>query len=344
MIVVLADDFSGAAELAGIAADCGLKAEVHTRFDPDSTADVIAVDTDTRWRTEAEAIAILKTVTREIHAARPSWIYKKTDSVLRGHVRAEIEAVLDVTGHADCLLIPANPSKARIIQLGHYFIQGVPLHETIFAQDPDHPRHSSEVRLLLGESTRLRTCDATVAKDLDVSLADSTLAAGAADFFTAQLKRHLPCLPAFPQPPSTHPERLLLLCGSLAAWEIGRAAQMESLGFTVKTLDDAIPPTIWQETHKLMLAIGGPKRPDAASLMHQLIDKAQPLLQPDAGLCIAMEGGATAMALIRRMGWTHLAVIPEGHVGVGTLQPSGGPMLRVKPGSYAWPEGCISTI
>lgn len=341
MIVVLADDFSGAAELAGIAATCGLTAEVHTRFHPDSTAEVIAVDTDTRWRTEAEAIAILKTLTREIHAAQPRWIYKKTDSVLRGHVRAEIEAVLDVTGHTDCLLIPANPSKARIIHQGHYFIQGVPLHETIFAQDPDHPRHSSDMRLLLGESARLHTRDATEDKDLHVSLSDTTLAAGAADFFTAQLKRHLPCQPKFSPLCPSPAERLLLLCGSLAAWETGRAVQMESQGFMIRTVDESISPTIWQKTRKLMLAIGGPKRPDAASLTHQLIDKAQPLLQPNAGLCIAVEGGATAMALIRRMGWTRLAVIPEGHVGVGTLQPPSGPLLRVKPGSYPWPEGSL---
>ena len=146
MIVILADDFSGAAELAGIAANCGLSAEVHTRFQPDSTADVIAVDTDTRWRTEAEAIQIMLGVAQKVQAARPSWIYKKTDSVLRGHVRAEIETLMNVTGLNDCLFIPANPSKARIIEHGHYFIQGVPLHETVFAQDPDYPRRSSEVR------------------------------------------------------------------------------------------------------------------------------------------------------------------------------------------------------
>ncbi len=341
MIVILADDFSGAAELAGIAATCGVSAEVHTHFHPDSTADVIAVDTDTRWRTEDEASAILKTVTREIQAARPRWIYKKTDSVLRGHVRAEIEAVLDITGHTDCLLIPANPSKARVIQQGQYFIQGVPLHETIFAQDPDHPRHSSDLRLLLGESARLRTCDAIEDQDLHVSLSGATLAAGAADFFMAQLKQHLPSQPTFPPLSPTPAERLLLLCGSLAAWETGRAAQMESRGFTVKTVDETISPTIWQETRKLMLAIGSPKRPDAETLTAKLIDKALPLMQPTAGLHIAMEGGATSMALIRRMGWTRLAVIPEGHVGVGTLQPPGGPLLRVKPGSYPWPQGSL---
>lgn len=341
MIVILADDFSGAAELAGIAATCGLSAEVHTRFQPDSTADVIAVDTDTRWRTEAEAIQIMLGVAQKVQAARPSWIYKKTDSVLRGHVRAEIETLMDVTGLNDCLFIPANPSKARIIEHGHYFIQGVPLHETVFAQDPDYPRRSSEVRQLLGQSTKLRTCDASVAGDLDLLLPDSTLAAGAADFFAAQLKRHLPCDSALPKLGQVKPERILLLSGSLAAWETGRAAQMQSMGFTVKTLSEAISPTIWQETHRLMLAIGGPRQHDAARLIDRLIDKAMPLTQPSQGLHIALEGGATAMAFIRRMGWTRLTVIPEAHVGMGTLRPPDGPCLWVKPGSYPWPDDCL---
>ena len=102
MIAIIADDFSGAAELAGIAAACGFKAEVQIQFDPTSDAEVIAVDTDTRLKSEGEAVRIVGDVMQQIIAAKPLWIYKKTDSVLRGHVRVEIEAILDATGQHLC--------------------------------------------------------------------------------------------------------------------------------------------------------------------------------------------------------------------------------------------------
>jgi uncharacterized protein YgbK (DUF1537 family) len=44
VIVVIADDFSGAAELAGLAASRGWNAEVQTSFDANSDADVIAFE------------------------------------------------------------------------------------------------------------------------------------------------------------------------------------------------------------------------------------------------------------------------------------------------------------
>ena len=140
MIAIIADDFSGAAELAGIAAARGYKAEVQTVFDPASDAEVIAIDTDTRLKSEDEAASVLRVITRQILATKPAWIYKKTDSVMRGHIRAEIEAILDVSGLAKCIFIPANPSKDRVIRSGHCFVNGVPLDQTIFASDPDHPR------------------------------------------------------------------------------------------------------------------------------------------------------------------------------------------------------------
>jgi uncharacterized protein YgbK (DUF1537 family) len=344
MIAILADDFSGAAELAGIAAARGFTAEVQTVFDPASAAEVIAIDTDTRRLPENEAVAIVRSVTKQLLSANPTWIYKKTDSVLRGHVRAEIEAILDATGLADCVFIPANPSKDRLIRDGRYFIGGVPLDETVFARDPDHPRRSAVVRELLGESGRIQTPDAMTLADLDLSIGPNTLAAGAADFFSAQLEQKKSRLGFSPSPNrgiGLKPNLLsLILSGSLAAWDLDRAAQMRARGFLVKTIDDDLSPALWQSTSHLMLAIGRPAAADPATLTDTLIEKALPLIAGRDDLRLGLEGGATAMAFIRRMGWTRFEVIPEGHPGVGTLRPPGGPVLCVKPGSYPWPAGC----
>jgi uncharacterized protein YgbK (DUF1537 family) len=77
-------------------------------------------------------------------------------------------------------------------------------------------------------------------------------------------------------------------------------------------------------------------------LIEKLIEKCLPLLSEPANLRIGLEGGATAMAFIHRMGWTRFEVIPEGHPGVGTLRPPGGPVLCVEPGSYPWPVGSLA--
>lgn len=336
MIAVLADDFSGAAELAGIAAARGFKAEVQTVFDPSSDADVIAVDTDTRLKSATEAAWVVGEVARVIAAAKPSWIYKKTDSVLRGHVRVEIEAILAATGQADCLFIPANPSKGRIIHEGRYLVNGVRLEETFFSQDPDYPRRSSNLRDLLGDSSLIRIPDVSCVDDLKCHVGAATLAAGAADFFTELIGGE-------PVSPIRVPTcESLLLCGSLTAWDTGRQEEMLGRGFVVKTIADPPSPGIWQSTTKLMLAIGRLQNADVATLIERLVEMAIPLMEGRNDLLIGLEGGATAMAFIRRMGWTRFGVVPEGHVGVGSLLPAGGPLLRVKPGSYPWPEACFA--
>lgn len=346
MIAILADDFSGAAELAGLAAARGFTAEVQTEFDPSANADVIAVDTDTRLKDEDEAAKIVGEVTRRVAAAGPAWIYKKTDSVLRGHVRVEIEAILESTGLAACIFIPANPSKDRVIRGGRYEIGGVPLDETVFARDPDYPRGTALVRELLGASDRIQTPDAVGLEDLQIDLPATTLAAGAADFFAAQLElmeNRLgfgpSSLPVIGQ--QFEPHSVLLLSGSLAAWDLDRAEQMERRGFLVKTIDDDLSLALWKTTSKVMLAIGRPKGVAPSTLTETLIEKALTLLSGRSDLRIGLEGGATAIAFIRRMGWTRFEVIPEGHTGVGTLRPPGGPVICVKPGSYDWPEASL---
>ena len=47
-IIVIADDLSGAAELANAALQAGFSAEVQMHFCPGTDADVVCVDTETR--------------------------------------------------------------------------------------------------------------------------------------------------------------------------------------------------------------------------------------------------------------------------------------------------------
>jgi uncharacterized protein YgbK (DUF1537 family) len=263
MIVVIADDFSGAAELAGAAANFGLRAEVQTEFSLETGAEVIALDTGTRSVCAPEAARIVAGITRIVVASKPDWIYKKTDSVLRGNVRAEIEAMLGETGRQRAVLIPANPTKRRVIRNGVYLIDEQPLAETAFGSDPEHPRRSSNVRELLDQGgataahdvpdrvagVRIDTPDAGSQEDLARQAREldaESLPSGGVEFFEAVLSVKVS---GMKDARHRTPERMdsaehfpttLFVCGSAGAWDGGRAAECAAYGVPVVMMPDAL--------------------------------------------------------------------------------------------------------
>ncbi|WP_187262066.1 four-carbon acid sugar kinase family protein [Pontibacter beigongshangensis] len=210
MIAVVADDLTGAAELGGIGLRYNLKVEINAEVNPQSQADLLVISTDTRSKPREEAVRVMTKVTEELLKLQPRLIYKKVDSVLRGHVLAEMEAQLRVLELERALLVPANPSLGRVLVNGEYLINGTPIHETSFSHDPEFAITTSEVRSILGAgelpvhvqqhqeplpATGIIVGEATSTADLQTwaSLTDhSTFAAGASGFFTALLDQLVP--------------------------------------------------------------------------------------------------------------------------------------------------------
>ena len=151
MIGVIADDLTGAAELGAIGWRHGLRAEIVRSGKPGGTADLVCVDTDSRACEPDVAAKRAAGAAKLLRAAGAKWIYKKVDSVLRGQVTAEVEAVMKQLKLTRALLLPANPSLGRTIRGGEYFLHGKPLHKTEFAHDPHFPRRSSQVLRLVKE-------------------------------------------------------------------------------------------------------------------------------------------------------------------------------------------------
>ena len=149
MIGVIADDLTGAAELGAVGLRHGLSAEVVANGKPSGEADLVCVDTDSRSRPPQEAARRVTAAVKILQQAGAEWIYKKVDSVLRGQVTAEIEAMMKQLGFERALLAPANPSLGRTIRGGKYFIRGKLIHKTEFARDPQFPRTSARVLELL---------------------------------------------------------------------------------------------------------------------------------------------------------------------------------------------------
>jgi len=343
-IIVIADDLSGAAELAGIAFAHGLSAEVQRRFDSNSGAQVIVIDTDSRSLRSAEASQRVRSIAEQVAAASPAWIFKKVDSVLRGNVRAEIDAILSATRQARAVLVPANPTRGRTITGGRYFVSGVPLDQTAFAVDPEHPRQSSDVHALLGLKNDSAIIVPDTANPADVArhagnVDATTLAAGAADFFTALLNER--CGPGVASSANASlvlDAPTLLVCGSQNSWP-ARRAECLTAGVPVATIDDTSGSMM--SFSALLLGIGELNSGISQSdMLDRLANVSNELIQIANVKTVLAEGGATAAAIANQQRWLRLKVVATAPAGVGVLRPlpAGSPLVLIKPGSYSWPR------
>ncbi|HET7624017.1 MAG TPA: four-carbon acid sugar kinase family protein [Verrucomicrobiae bacterium] len=207
MIGVIADDLTGAAEIAGVGLRHGMRAEILISGRPGAEADLVCINTESRSCSPREAGRRAAAAAKLFQQSKAAWIFKKVDSVLRGQIAPEIEAVMNQLHLKRALLAPANPSRGRVIKNGRYFIHDKPLNKTEFARDPEYPRQSSVVVKLLTQpklfsismadwrshlpDTGIVVAEVADASDLDRWTArDLTgmLLAGGAEFFTALLR------------------------------------------------------------------------------------------------------------------------------------------------------------
>ncbi|WP_461451535.1 four-carbon acid sugar kinase family protein [Mucilaginibacter sp.] len=162
MIAVIADDLTGAAEIGGLALKYNLKIELTTKPGLNSNADVLVICTDTRSMPLQNALKVTEQITEILNLLKPDVIFKKTDSVLRGHIIPELKIHLQKLGLKKALLIAPNPQFGRIIKQGQYFINDQPVHLTSFAHDPEFSMSSNKIHAMLR------------VKDGDIYLTDHT--------------------------------------------------------------------------------------------------------------------------------------------------------------------------
>jgi len=149
MIVVIADDLTGAAELGGLGLQYDLRVEIVTSADITSTAELLIIATDTRSMTEQQAVEKMMALTLAIPEIKPDLVFKKVDSVLRGHVITELEVHMLLLNLNRAFLVPANPALGRTLTNGKYFIDDEPIHLTSFANDPEFAHTSPDVLKML---------------------------------------------------------------------------------------------------------------------------------------------------------------------------------------------------
>ncbi|WP_158827529.1 four-carbon acid sugar kinase family protein [Mucilaginibacter lacusdianchii] len=149
MIAVIADDLTGAAELGGIGLRYNLQVEISTHVSANTAVDLLIINTDSRSKTEADAVEAVTEISKALKQLHPQFIYKKIDSVLRGHILPEVQAEMQVWGVQGTFIIPANPALGRTLVSGTYWVNGQPVHQTSFSSDPEFPVTSANVLHML---------------------------------------------------------------------------------------------------------------------------------------------------------------------------------------------------
>ena len=161
LLGAIADDFTGATDLAGLLARSGARVSLRIgvpQTPPKDPApfEVIALKIRTApvATAQAEALAALDWL-RSAGAARFFWKYCSTfDSTPQGNIGPVAETLMGALGTKQTVYCPAFPENGRSVYMGHLFVG-----RTLLAESPmrDHPltpmRDSNLVRLLAPQVT-----------------------------------------------------------------------------------------------------------------------------------------------------------------------------------------------
>ena len=154
-LLILADDFTGALDTGVQFAGKGIRTRVVVSREfkvEDSDSEVMVMDLETRHIPKEKAYEIVYNVCKKAAEAEIHFFYKKTDSALRGNVGSELQAIVDVFPSKEAVFVPAFPKMHRITVNGVHYIDGVPVKESVFGQDPFEPVRFNKVDELLHET------------------------------------------------------------------------------------------------------------------------------------------------------------------------------------------------
>lgn len=158
----IADDFTGATDLAGLLARSGVPVSLRLGVPhetPADTAQIEIIALKCRTSPVAEAVAETRAALawlRRAGAQRFYWKYCSTfDSTSQGNIGPVAEALMADLGTDQTIYCPAFPENGRSIFMGNLFVGEQPLAESSMKDHPLTPmRDSNLLRLLAPQVTR----------------------------------------------------------------------------------------------------------------------------------------------------------------------------------------------
>lgn len=355
MIAVIADDFTGAAELAGISLRYGLSVSVHLDNVIDSSSDVIIISTDSRSMQKAAAIYCTADAVETLLEHEPSVIYKKIDSVLRGYVIDEIKVQMELCEKSKAFILAANPSLQRTISNGEYFINEKKITETAFVNDPEFPISSASIASMLHDEKVqvLKHDDWLPVEGIVVGEAESTadveawantideswMLVGAGDFYTALLqKKYQPG----PQAAFTLQSPHLYVCGTAFEERKQFIRSLNCCAYMPDNINEEwLTETgeIIKKQGKAVIAID--ESNESALALRTAMAKAVAAIVAQKNVKeIFIEGGSSAASVLEELSIKQLTPVNELSRGVVRMK-AGDLFITVKPGSYQLPNEII---
>ncbi|MCB0729540.1 MAG: hypothetical protein KDC88_00790 [Ignavibacteriae bacterium] len=369
MIAVIADDLTGAAEIAGLGLQYGLKVTLELEEVRKTDADILIIATDTRSLSKEEAYQKINQITNELDDTYYEWIFKKTDSVFRGHILTELKAFMNSTKQDTILHVASNPQIGRKIIDGKYFIDGIPLNETGFAKDPEFPITTSNIIELIGKDEsinihRLQSNgiingngiylgEAGSYGDLKImaeKITTNILPSGAAGFFAALLeKKGFKKLDQIKSKFPTKNKKHLIVQGS--AYSSNRISIETLKGINIKIL--YMPKDVFynlpnsessykqwlndikegfKNHDKVMISINEPVINDkniSHHLKNVLANIVSDILKSNTIDELIIDGGATAYAIIKKLNYKQFCPIMQLEQGVIRMSVEGNPNMHI---------------
>lgn len=166
-LLIIADDFTGALDTGVQFAASGAETRVITNTEYDfrrieKTVQVLVLEAETRHLKPEDAYRTVYEISKRAYESGIPFIYKKTDSALRGNIGSELKAVIDATKQLSLHFLPAFPRMNRVTKNGIHYIDEVPVHESVFGKDPFEPVTCSYIPDMIQPSAEV-----TVVEDMD---------------------------------------------------------------------------------------------------------------------------------------------------------------------------------
>jgi D-threonate/D-erythronate kinase len=349
-IAVLADDLSGAAEVAG--AFLGRSTPISLRLDTfRPSAGVVVTDLNTRTMRPLDAVRTIRGALAEVPAG--TVVVKKIDSLLRGHIGAEA-AVLAKRGPV--IVAAALPALGRTVRNGVLHIGDTPLHETrSWAAEPaTPPRAVADLFAGLAGSDGIRVCDAETDADLDAIVAAGRRIPGVQFVGTSALAAAIArTLPAGRRNAGERQasKTVLTVIGTAAPVAAGQLEALVAYGARAITVDarallhDKADPEPVQRAlahGSAVVTIGGVlepvEGPAVSAALGHLVATAQADYRPD----LVLTGGETARAVVDAIGITSLRPVHEIHHGAVVSMAPDGRSIVTRPGSFGDADSLVT--
>ena len=157
---VIADDFTGATDIAGLLARAGVQVSLRLGVPeqpPEDTAAFEVIALKCRTATVTDAVAECRAALawlRDAGAERFFWKYCSTfDSTPSGNIGPVAEALMDDLGAGQTIYCPAFPENGRTIFMGNLFVGQQLLSESPMKDHPLTPMRDSNLQRLLAPQT-----------------------------------------------------------------------------------------------------------------------------------------------------------------------------------------------